>query len=214
MNLLDTAAIFRFHKEQIKDYGAGTTGALGWTSNEAQLERFAVLATIADLNGQSVLDAGCGHGDLRAYLGERYPNVRYYGVEQIPELLNIAIEKYAQLPETLFFQGDFAASELPATDYTIVCGSLNYRNSDPLFVLRMIEKLFHTCRKGLGFNLLNEVDPPNGLLTAYKPDFILEYCRQLTPNVIFTDGYRPNDFTIFMYHVPPERAEGHRPLVP
>jgi hypothetical protein len=78
----------------------------------------------------------------------------------------------------------------------------------------MIEKLFHTCRKGLGFNLLSNVDPPNGLLTAYKPDFILEYCRQLTPNVIFTDGYRPNDFTIFMYHVLQTEWQAYQPMVP
>ena len=200
MNLLDTAAIFRFHKEQIKDYGAGSVESLGWTSAEAQQQRFAILAQIGNLDNESVLDAGCGHGDLRAYLGTLYPQVRYFGVEQMPELLNTAIEKYASLPETLFFQGDFAASELPSTDYVLVCGSLNYRNSDPLFVLRMIEKLFNNCRKGLGFNLLSHVDPPHGLLTAYKPEFIVEYCRQLTPNVMLVDGYRENDFTIFMYH--------------
>lgn len=200
MNLLDTAAIFRFHKEQIKDYGAGSVGALGWTSEEAQQQRFSVLAKIADLNNQSVLDVGCGHGDLSAYLQGLYPSVRYFGVEQIPELLNVAIEKYAAVPETLFFQGDFAASDLPSTDFILVCGSLNYRNSDPLFVLRMIEKLFANCRKGFGFNLLSHVDPPDGLLTSYKPGFIVEYCNRLTPNVTLIDGYRENDFTVFMYH--------------
>jgi len=52
----------------------------------------------------------------------------------------------------------------------------------------------------LGFNLLTQVDPPDGLLTAYNPGFITAYCRQLTPNTMLTDGYRENDFTIFMYH--------------
>ena len=200
MTLLDTAAIFRFHKEQIRDYGIGSVESLGWTSFEAQQQRYAVLKEIADLNNESVLDAGCGHGDLCAYLQHIYPSMRYFGVEQMPDLLNIAIEKYAGLPEALFFQGDFAASELPSTDYVIVCGSLNYRNSDPLFVLRMIEKLFTGCRKGLGFNLLSHADPPDGLLVAYKPEFIVEYCKQLTPHVVLKDGYRENDFTVFMYH--------------
>ncbi|MES2373017.1 MAG: class I SAM-dependent methyltransferase [Bacteroidota bacterium] len=200
MNLLDTAAIFRFHKEQIKDHGAGSVEALGWTSAEAQQQRFAILAQIGNLDHESILDIGCGHGDLSAYLQNLYPAVRYFGVEQMPELLNVAIEKYAGLPETVFFQGDFAASELPSTDYILVCGSLNYRNSDPLFVLRMIEKLFNNCRKGFGFNLLSSIDPPHGLLTCYKPEFIVEYCRQLTPNVMLVDGYRENDFTVFMYH--------------
>ncbi|MES2328700.1 MAG: class I SAM-dependent methyltransferase [Bacteroidota bacterium] len=199
MDLLTTAAIFRFHKAQIELYGNDSVGALGWEDEEGQQSRFRVLANIGDLNHHSVLDAGCGHGDLRPFLGNIYPHLRYFGVEQMPELLDTAAKKYAMLPETIFFQGDFAHSELPVTDYMLACGSLNYRNSDPLFVLKMIEKLFNNCRIGLGFNLLSQAEP-DGLIVSYKPDFITEYCRQLTPNLVFTDGYRANDYTLFLYH--------------
>lgn len=201
MELLDTASIFRFHKEQIRQYGTESVEALGWVDLEGQQCRFRELAKIGDLNHHSVLDLGCGHGDLRAFLGELYPHLRYFGVEQMPELLDVAAKKYASLPETLFFQGDFAKSELPVTDYILACGSLNYRNSDPLFVPKMIEKLFNNCRIGFGFNLLSYAEhPADGLIVSYKPDFIMEYCRQLTSKVVFTDGYRSNDYTIFMYH--------------
>jgi hypothetical protein len=69
-----------------------------------------------------------------------------------------------------------------------------------LFVVKTIEKLFLTCRKGFGFNLLSQVDPPNGLLVAYDPQFIETYCRLLTPKTKLVQGYRANDFTVFMYH--------------
>jgi len=200
MSLLDTAGIFRFHKEQIKNYGTGTAEALGWENQEGQLQRFEILSTIGDLNHRSVLDAGCGYGDLRGYLQKQYPEVRYFGVEQMPELLDVAAERYASLPETLFFQGDFASSELPVTDYILLSGSLNYINSDPLFVLKMIEKLFNNCRIALGFNLLSYADPAQGLIVSYKPAFIREYCERLSKNVHFFDHYKPNDYTIFMYH--------------
>ncbi|HVZ25411.1 MAG TPA: class I SAM-dependent methyltransferase [Sediminibacterium sp.] len=200
MSLLDTAAIFRYHKALIQQYGRSHVGALGWTDEEGQFIRFEVLAQIADLSSQSVLDLGCGHGDFCAYLHDRFSQLRYFGVEQIPDILQVAIERYGHLEETLLFQGDFTVADLPATDYILASGALSYRNSDPLFVVKAIEKLFHTCRKGLGFNLLSEVDPPNGLLVAYDPGFIENYCRLLTSQTKLVRGYRANDFTIFMYH--------------
>lgn len=200
MSLLDTAGIFRFHKEQIKIYGEGTAESLGWENQEGQLQRFEVLAEIGNLNNRSVLDAGCGYGDLRNFLHHKYPLVRYFGVEQMPELLNIAAERYSSLPETLFFQGDFTVAELPVTDYILLSGSLNYLNADPLYVLKTIEKLFNNCRIGFGFNLLSYADPAQGLIVAYKPSFIREYCERLSKNVCFFDHYKPNDYTLFMYH--------------
>ncbi len=200
MELIDTAAVFHFHKEQIKEFGAGSTGALGWTSSEAQIQRFEILAAIADLNEQTVLDAGCGYGDLSEFLHSRYPLRVYIGVEQIPELLDIAVQKYASLPETIFLQGDFTSAAIPVTDYILVCGSLNYRSSDPDFIYHAIEKLFGKCKKGLGFNLLSMVHIPHELIVAYHPSLIFDFCQKLTPHVILKDGYRDNDYTIFMYH--------------
>ena len=74
---------------------------------ESQLSRFSILAQIANLNHCSVLDAGCGHADLSAYLRKIYPEVRYYGIEQIPEFLDIAVQRYGKLTDIMLYQGDF-----------------------------------------------------------------------------------------------------------
>jgi SAM-dependent methyltransferase len=200
MELLDTASIFRFHKHLISQHGEGSTGALGWKSDEAQLARYAVLAEIADLNDRSVIDLGCGHGDLRNFLGNIYPRLRYFGVEKIPALLDIAIERYSHLPETLFFEGDFSEAELPTVDYIIACGSLSYRNSDPLYIFKMIERLFRNCRMGFAFNLLSSTEDPDGIITGYNPAFIMDYCGKLTSKISLRKGYWENDYTVMMYH--------------
>ncbi len=199
MTLTDTAAIFRFHKEQVKAFGKGSTEALGWTSADAQLQRFEVLSAIADLDHQILLDAGCGHGDLRAYLYTKYPSMTYIGIEQIPELLDRAVEQYAHIPETIFLQGDFTSATLPEVDYILACGSLNYRSSDPEFIYKTIEKLFKDSKKGFGFNLLSMLHEPHPLIVAYNPVLILDFCRTLTPHVRLIENYRENDFSIFMY---------------
>jgi SAM-dependent methyltransferase len=200
MNLLDTAQIFRFHKELIKEYGEGTKEALGWKTPEGQRIRFEILSGIGDLNNCSVLDAGCGYGDLKGYLHEKYPQARYFGIEQIPGILQTAIDRYSHLPETVFFEGDFSSADLPAVDYILASGSLSYRNSDGLFIVKMIEKLFNSCRIGFGFNLSGSHEKTDGLLIAYNPVFIKEICLTLSDKVILKSGYYEDDFTIFMYH--------------
>ena len=184
----------------MEKHGVGTTGALGWKKAEGQQARFNILSGIADLTNYSVLDAGCGHGDLCKYLGRLYTGVQYYGVEQIPAILNVAVSRYGHLAQTRFYQGDFSISALPEVDYILACGALSYRNSDSWFVLKMIEKLFSGCRLGFGFNLLSKTDFDGGLLTAYSPDYIKAFCLQLTDKVELHQDYYDSDFTIFMYH--------------
>ncbi|MGG9963615.1 class I SAM-dependent methyltransferase [Ferruginibacter sp. SUN106] len=200
MHLIDTAHVFRFHKSLTEKYGVGTTGALGWKKPEGQQARFKILSGIANLDDCTVLDAGCGHGDLYAFLCNIYPGVQYSGIEQIPALLEVAFSRYGHLHNARFFQGDFENPSLPAADYILACGALSYRNSDNLFVFKTIEKLFASCKTGLGFNLLSKTDFAEGLLVAYDPDYIKAYCCTLTDKVILIKDYYEDDFTVFMYH--------------
>jgi len=200
MDLLDKANIFRFHNHLINEFGIGTIEALGWNDVAGQLARFKVLSGIGDLNNYSVLDAGCGYGDLYDYLIKIYPQLRYYGVEQIPAILNVALERYSHHTGAYFFEGDFSAADLPMVDYVIASGSLNYRHSDNLFILKTIEKLFNTCRIGFGFNLLRAIDPPDGFLEAYNPVYITEFCRRLTGRVTLIEDYYNADYTVYLYH--------------
>ncbi|MCJ8208317.1 class I SAM-dependent methyltransferase [Mucilaginibacter sp. RS28] len=198
-SLTDTASIFRYHREMIAHYGNNNSHALGWRDDQSQLIRFQVLSQIGDLNHHSVMDVGCGHADLCPYLKAIYPDCRYLGVEQIPELLDRAIERYGHLPETLLFLGDFLTSPLPAADYVLASGSLNYSSSDPEFIYKAISKLFESSRVGFGFNLLRSVSQ-TGLLKAYNLDTIWAYCQELTTKAVLKDDYSEEDFTIFLYH--------------
>lgn len=199
MNLIDTVSIRRFHEAHIREHGQETTGALGWKNFYSQQARFAMLEGIGDMNNCSLLDVGCGHGDLRAYLDDLYPKMRYIGIDFMDEFLSEAIERYGHLPETAFFYGDYFTAELPHTDYVLASGSLNYHSSDPDFIYSAIAKLFATCRIALGFNLLSKVDAPGGILVAYDAKIILNYCKTLSDKVILHEGYADDDFTVWMY---------------
>ncbi len=195
----DSEAIFEYHRYMISLHGNQGTSALGWRDRQSQLIRFEAIAKIADLNGHSVLDAGCGHGDLYPYLHRLYPKLIYSGIEQIPELLDEAVYRYAGLPQTNFICADFMNDLIPFSDYIMASGSLNYYNGDQGFIFKAISRLYAQSNLGLAFNLLSEVIP-NGLIVAYNPEKIMDYCRSLSKRVSLINDYSEEDFTIFMYH--------------
>ncbi|GAB3927012.1 class I SAM-dependent methyltransferase [Mucilaginibacter myungsuensis] len=196
----DSYAISYYHRQMIKHYGKDSSFALGWRDEESQLIRFKVLAGIGDLNGCTVLDAGCGYADLYRYLTDLYPALRYYyGIEQIPELYDEAVKQYSDLKNTSFMSGSFISKQLPTTDYVFASGSLNYGSQDPEFIFKAITKLYNDCTIGLAFNFLREM-PVKGLLVAYDREVILNHCRTLTDKITITDDYVDEDITIYLYH--------------
>ncbi len=198
-SLDDSCAIFRYHRDMAALHGADSSLALGWRNMSDQQVRFEALAEIADLNGKTVLDAGCGYGDLFPYLTSHNDLAHYYGVEQIPEILDIAIGRYGHLSNTTFISRNFLRGGLPSADYILSSGSLNYGSSDPGFIFNAITALFDHAVSGLGFNLLLSI-PDNGLLVAYDPELILAHCRSLTSKVVLKADYAAEDFTLFLYH--------------
>lgn len=90
MNLIDRATVIHFHRHRIAEFGADSVRALGWVSEASQTSRFEAIAQAADFNDSSVLDLGCGTGDLKAFLDLRFAGVSYLGIEQVPEFVALA----------------------------------------------------------------------------------------------------------------------------
>lgn len=199
MGILDELYIRKFHESKFEQYGSDNSRSLGWFSEEGQLKRFEILSQIGDLNNRSVLDVGCGNGDLCRYLNEKYKNVQYSGIDFISTFLDNAIELNRNYPDTKFYQGDFMSGELPEADYVFACRSLNYKNSDPDFIFKAISRLYQHCKIGFGFNLLSETTNQDGILATYPPAIIENYCKTLSSNIVLNTDYEKGDFTIMIY---------------
>ena len=199
MSLLDKATILKFHKDRIEEFGKGEVEALGWKAKENQLARFEVLAELTDFSGKSVLDIGCGHGDLFPFLLERFPTISYKGLDQMEDFLETASNRYIAYPQARFLWGDFWQADLPPSDIVIACGALSYRHSDPAFLHKMIKKLFSYAKEAFAFTLLSKVKDTEGLLVAYEAAAVYDYCRKICPNAVLKKDYRSDDFAVFMY---------------
>lgn len=199
VQIKDLATVKAYHSDRIARFGAQACKALGWKDRDSQLRRFAEFTRLADFSGHSLLDVGCGHGDLYAYLSERQQPVDYTGLDQSEAFLEVALKRYGHAPNTRFLLGEFASTTLPESDYVICCGALNYRSSNPGYVYEMIARLYGACRLGMGVSLLRSVDFADGILAAYDPEPILAFCRQLAPEVSLRQGYGDDDFMVFLY---------------
>lgn len=200
MNIREKAAIIHYHRHRIKRFPDSKVGALGYRGEESQSRRFAALAQVGDLNSCSMLDIGCGHGDLKGFADQRFHGFRYIGIDHMPEFIAAARSLYGQRPSCYFFQTDFTTAALPRSDYVFASGVLSYRCADRNFHFAMIAKMYSAAIRGLAFNMLDAAKfPEHELLIGHDPEKVLAYCQTLSPDVKLIRGYLEDDFTLLMY---------------
>lgn len=92
---------------------------LGWASAETQAVHLSTLfGMLGPLDGRSVLDVGCGHGDAVPFCGENY-----VGIDSQADAVAVARRRH---PGRLFLSRDALspAVPLPAADVVVLCGTL------------------------------------------------------------------------------------------
>ena len=200
MNLIEKATIIHYHRHRICEYSDGAVRSLGWKGEESQRKRFEVIATAGNLDGCTLLDIGCGYGDLKGYLDQNYSGFTYIGIDQMPEFIAEAKKRYVGRPATYFYQTDFAAVEFPEVDYVIASGALAYRCQNVGFHFEMIRKMYTAAGRAVAFNILDVACfPEHDLLIGHDLERVVAFCQQLSHRVEVISGYLEDDFTVFMY---------------
>lgn len=200
MDLIEKATVMHYHRHRIAEFQHGTVESLGWRGEHSQQVRYEVLAKVGHLNGNTILDAGCGYGDLKAFLDRHFSDFDYIGIDQMPEFIAEARKRYEGIERTTFYQTDFSIAALPQVDYVIASGVLGYRCKDENFYTDMICKLYNSARIAFAFNMLDKsCFPQHDLLVGHDRDEILALCRALSPRVECFNDYLEDDFTVLMY---------------
>lgn len=196
MHLIEKATVQAFHRSRLN---GSTIHALGYRSQESQTRRFQTLLQLGDFSHCSVLDLGCGFGDLKAFLDQHYKDFVYLGVDFLKEFIEGAQLRYGELANTQFFEADFLTVGLPEVDIVIASGSLNYRSENALHPWQSISRMWEAANKGVVFNLLDAAQfESDEVLRAYDQNEVLNFCRQLDPDTEIISGYLPDDFTVLM----------------
>lgn len=197
MKMDEKKATIKRYNERLKKYGHDPR-TLGWFKGRQPI-RFGALSEIGDLNNCSILDVGCGFGDLYGFLIKRDLNIKYTGYDINQNLITIAKEKY---PNARFEVKDILIDATKQKfDYVFSSGVFNFKLLDnKTFIENMLEKMFEICNKGFATDFMsNYVDFKNEDAYYAKPEEIFSFCKTLSKRVALRHDYMPFEFCIYTY---------------
>lgn len=175
--------------------------ALNWSGRKSQQKRFAVLTQVGHLHAASVLDVGCGMGDLLDWVQAAGMKINYTGVDLTPRMIEIARAKF---PRETFILGSLFNTEgqlEDSYDFVLASGIFYFRQNAPWeFLTQTVALMFRLCKQAVAFNSLSAWAPQKEA-QEYYPDPLATaaFCHTLTPRVVLRHDYHPGDFTIYMY---------------
>ena len=197
-----------FNQAKIQEYQAkfrehkGSPKSLKWTSHESAVERYRQIVADVDFESRSVLDVGCGFGDIIPYISAKTQSFEYTGIDMVPEFVDLAQQRY---PDYSFQVGTYFESPLEQQfDIVLCCGALNSNMDNPIeYRKQAIATMFSHADVAVVFNMAGHHPRPKYPETSkvYYADSqeILEFCYTLTSKVIFRQHYSKKDFTVVLY---------------
>jgi len=200
----------KIYQKGFRKYGINYR-SLAWKTKDAQMVRFRELLKDLDLDGKSILDFGCGMGDIIPYIMELSDRFEYKGVDIVTEFIDVARRAYItrkqfrKIPQVKFFVRDLLKKPFKEKFDIVLCsGALNSNLNDAVRYRKCaIKILWDHTKEVLAFNMAGAHPQPTNSKNSriYYTDSlkILKYCMKLTPKVIFRNSYRKKDFTIQMF---------------
>jgi SAM-dependent methyltransferase len=174
----------------------------GWSGTESQEARFSALLRILKYNGGSIIDYGCGTGDLYAFILRNYGQVQYTGMDSNESMLKIAKETHnAKFIKCRFDEIDFKHAE-----YVVASGIFQFHDfSNPTYYKELVLELFSKCRIGLAVNFLSasRMESEKSDIELYLTPFqVVQLAESMSPMWAIDHSYHLGygDVTMALFH--------------
>jgi len=182
--------------EAAQRHGAAFRSLL-WASPKTQAVRFEAFTRACLLEGQVLLDVGCGRADFLDFLLRS--NIRpaqYIGLEAILPLADAAERKGHAIAQII--RGDFVSHPHlleQNADAIIFSGSLNTLGTGDF--LQTLRTAWNFTRRQLAFNFLCSPQlAAAAYLVWHSTEDVLEYLTTLNGQVVTDDQYLEGDCTV------------------
>lgn len=178
---------------------------VGYTNINEQILTYGTALTFFNPN-LSILDIGCGRGDLFAFIKEQHEDVfldsNYYGIDRNEIVINAGKQKYnidnIHLQDFNSFKSD--------KKYNWIC-ALNYFN-DPVedsykVLYKTIDRMFNLSSDAIVFNVItNQADIQQDQITSYSiydAGQILNHLTNVYKKVIVRADYLLGDTMFYVF---------------
>lgn len=172
------------------------------SSKRSQLMRFEAFIQMNALYGKTILDVGCGAGDLWRHLQARDIECKYTGFDISSSMVRRCQERF---PEAVFESGDFNEwSRGKQFDYSLAIAIHNIKAEGGLDILKQTTlRQFEISKIAAHVSILTDrysgFDPQ---IQAWRAEDILGMALEITPYVVLRHDYLPHDFSVTLYHEP------------
>ncbi|HUY33259.1 MAG TPA: class I SAM-dependent methyltransferase [Pirellulales bacterium] len=200
MNQRDREAYRARYVERLERFGHDPR-TLGWASGK-QAERFAVLTSFVSLDeARSILDVGCGFGDLYDFLLRAGYRGRYTGLDLVPELIEAGRAAYPAADLRVADLAELGSDE--RFDLVVASGIFNAKLShEPSWnhMTVTLARMFALCEVAAATDFLTSyVDFERADLHYVSPEQTFRFAKGLTRRVILAHHYMPFEFAICLY---------------
>jgi SAM-dependent methyltransferase len=183
--------VHSFYRDCLEKHGETAEG-LHFQCADTQIARFRVLREYLpeDLTRLSLVDVGCGFGDLYHYLEQQggAPG-RYIGLDLHEHMVEVARRRTG----CDILQGDVLHDPLPTADWYVSSGALNTLTKDETRLF--IERCWAAASRGFVFNLLRGQDWSE-IFNYRQPHEVESWAADLGAEIAIADGYLHEDFTV------------------
>jgi len=203
----DKQEIIELYESRLKKHGMSVK-TMGWRDKKQQYLRFRLISEIGAINNRSVLDVGCGFGDLYDYLRKNRLKVEYTGYDLAPGIIATA-KKTRPKEVTLEVKDILKDTVRKKYDYVVASGILNKRISDNFaYAKKMVSTMFKLSKRGIAINMFTtDVTYKEPHLYYYSTENLLKFAKSLSNFVVVKRNYPLYDSTLYIYKAKSDHAK-------
>ncbi len=200
MRNFDLKKIKKFYNNKFELHGSSLK-SIGWSNKKDQYIRFEKLISNYNLKNKTILDVGCGFGDLYVFLNlKKNYNVKYIGIDISDKILNVAKNKISK-KNTSFFNCDLFNFKSNKIDFAVASGAFTYniRNSEN-YMRGILNKMYEISNISCSINFMSSYcDYKLNKNKHYNPEKIFKYAKSISKKVNLIHDYDLYEFTIQIY---------------
>jgi SAM-dependent methyltransferase len=190
------------YNKRVQEYGYSAE-AVGWRSFNQQKLRFEKLVDSLELKECSILDVGCGFGDLAKYLIDiKVPFSEFLGIDVSEKMIEMA--RLNCVGRNIFFRkANFFEDSFETCDWIFMSGVLNLFTHQDQYELysNFAAKALSVAKKGISLNLLGDkVDFKTDVNFYYNLEKVQAISCKYFRNVRTIQDYGLYEFTIQLYN--------------
>ena len=199
---LDDLPTEEVSEEEASDFLKYSAESVGYNNRESQWNTYRTVLNYIPA-GSSILDFGCGRGDLYSLHVQEFGPLDYYGVDMNQPMIEAGQEQYEDIKDNLVLVDWNNIANDIKKDWCVNIGSSNLRydanikDNDFTYLCNTLKKMYLHAEKGV-IALLTSGDNNDGLIN-HDPGKVLNWAQKEFGNVIVDHSVSKDGFCLIIY---------------